>query len=61
LASLAVSGVIVVLIEINKHHYAAHRLGGRIAGGIIAWLAFATVFRFISYISERSRGRTPPT
>jgi hypothetical protein len=57
LVSLAISGVLVVLIEINKHHYAAHRLGGRIGGGILLWVGLAATFRFIGYVIERPRRR----
>jgi hypothetical protein len=54
LVSGVAGGVIVLLIEINKSHYTGHHLSGRIGGGVIFWLAFTTLVRFVIWIAQRA-------
>jgi Family of unknown function (DUF6159) len=55
LASAAIGGAIVLLWELNKHHYAAHRLSARILAAIMVWLALAALVRFVIWLASRAR------
>ena len=54
LASGAIGGAIVVLIEVNKHHYTAHHLSGRVATGVIFWTALTAILRFVIWVAQRA-------
>ncbi|HEY4451515.1 MAG TPA: DUF6159 family protein [Solirubrobacteraceae bacterium] len=57
LASGAIAGAIAVLIEINKHHYRAAHLSGRIAAGVMLWLVFTALVRFVIWLAQRAAAR----
>jgi len=55
LASMLSSAVIVLFIELNKHHYAAHDTNGRIGGGILIWVLFTLAIRLLLFVVTRFR------
>jgi branched-subunit amino acid transport protein len=60
LTALAISAVLVVNSELNRHHFAAHRLGPRIAAGVVAWLGIAVIIRVIVFVVARAAARIWP-
>jgi len=50
----ALGTVAVLMIEINKRHYAAHHLAGRVIGAVLFWLAVTMLARFVIWIAERA-------
>jgi hypothetical protein len=54
LASAAIGGAIVLLLELNKHHYAAHRLSGRVVAAVGIWLLFTALARFVIWLISRA-------
>jgi hypothetical protein len=57
LLSAFVGGLLVLAVEVNKHHYTAHHLSGRIGSGVIFWLAFTTLSRFVIWVVQRAASR----
>jgi hypothetical protein len=57
LLSAFVSGLLVLAVEVNKHHYTAHHLSGRIGSAVIVWLAFTTLARFMIWVAQRAARR----
>jgi hypothetical protein len=53
--SMLVGAVLVLVIEIDKRHYAAHTTGGRIGGGILIWVLFTLVIRLLVFLANRFR------
>ncbi|MEA2208675.1 MAG: hypothetical protein QOF54_1152 [Solirubrobacteraceae bacterium] len=61
LSALAISAVLVVNSELNRHHhFASHRLGARIAAGVVAWLGIAVVIRVVCFVAARAARRIWP-
>jgi hypothetical protein len=56
LVSFAVSGVFILVVELTKSHYAAHKLGARIGAAIAIWLVLGLLVRLIVFIVDRLRG-----
>lgn len=57
LVSMLIGAVLILLIELGKHHYAAHKTSGRIGGAILIWVLITLVIRFIVFLADRVRGR----
>jgi hypothetical protein len=53
-SSLAISAVLVLNGELNRHHFATHKLGPRIAAGVVAWLGIAVVIRVLCFVVART-------
>jgi hypothetical protein len=58
LVSMLIGGVLILLIELGKHHYAAHNTSGRIGGAILIWVMITLVIRFVMFLAERVRDRS---
>jgi hypothetical protein len=58
-AASTVSAAIVLSIELNRHHYAAHKVGARVAAAILIWLALGVIFRFFVFLAMRVRRQSP--
>jgi len=53
LVSLGVSGGLVLVVELEARHHAAHTVAGQIFGGVLAWLVFAAAIRLVILITQR--------
>jgi hypothetical protein len=53
LAAIMVSTALVLPSELNRHHYAAHKLGPRIVAGVLIWVAIATIVRLVIFLGAR--------
>jgi chromate transport protein ChrA len=55
-----VSAALVAGVEIGKRHYAAHRVSGRIVGGVLLWLvltlAALAILTAVAWLARRVRG-----
>jgi hypothetical protein len=59
IGALAVSAVIVLSRELNRHHYAASKVSARIGAAILIWLALAVIFRFVVFVVMRLMRGSP--
>ena len=57
--SAVIGAAVVAAVELNKHHYAAHRLSGRIFAGILIWVVLTVILRLIAAGYRSLDGRTP--
>lgn len=53
LAAVAISAAIVLPSDLNRHHYAAHKLGPRIVAGVLIGVALATILRLVIFVGAR--------
>jgi hypothetical protein len=59
IGALAVSAVIVLSFELNRHHYAASKVSARVGAAILIWLALAVIFRFVVFVVKRLMRGSP--
>jgi hypothetical protein len=55
LVSLSVSGGLVLVVDLEARHRAAHSITGQIFSDVIAWLVLAAAIRLAILIAQRSR------
>jgi hypothetical protein len=55
LASLIVSGLLVLFGDLAARHHAYHTVGGRVYSGVFVWLVFAVVLRVVILAFQRAR------
>jgi hypothetical protein len=51
------SGVLILLIELNKTRPDHHTIGVKIGAGVLIWLGLAAVVRFIIFVADQARTR----
>jgi hypothetical protein len=61
LVSLSISGGMVLAVELESRHRAAHTITGQIFGGVIVWLVLAAAIRLPILIAQRTRRRPTRT
>ncbi|HEX3511037.1 MAG TPA: DUF6159 family protein [Solirubrobacteraceae bacterium] len=54
LVSAAIAVTLATLVEVNKRHYAAHRLSGRVGAAVVFALALALVIRGAIWLASRA-------
>jgi hypothetical protein len=55
--ALVLSGVLVLLLELNRRKPDHHAIGIQIGAGVLIWIALATIIRFIVFVVDEVRWR----